>query len=68
MQTTFYGSVPTFSFSSPETPCVLQGLVSTDEKLLRRTDCEMTGLNPYLPREGLREGQPFVPDRILEVS
>lgn len=28
----------------------------------------MTGLNPYLPREGLREGQPFTPDRILEVS
>ncbi|GAA5949942.1 hypothetical protein JCM3765_007745 [Sporobolomyces pararoseus] len=31
-------------------------------------DCEMTGLNPYLPREGLREGQPFVPDRILEIA
>ncbi|GAA5889486.1 hypothetical protein JCM16303_004742 [Sporobolomyces ruberrimus] len=31
-------------------------------------DCEMTGLNPYLPLEGLREGQPFVPDRILEIA
>ncbi|GAA5829519.1 hypothetical protein JCM5353_001279 [Sporobolomyces roseus] len=31
-------------------------------------DCEMTGLNPYLPREGLREGQPFTPDRILEIA
>ncbi|GAA5923438.1 Rex2p [Sporobolomyces koalae] len=31
-------------------------------------DCEMTGLNPYLPREGLREGQAFVPDRILEIA
>ncbi|GAA6062869.1 hypothetical protein JCM10212_000791 [Sporobolomyces blumeae] len=31
-------------------------------------DCEMTGLNPYLPREGLRPGQPFTPDRILEIA
>ncbi|GAA5936806.1 hypothetical protein JCM10213_000065 [Rhodosporidiobolus nylandii] len=31
-------------------------------------DCEMTGLNPYLPREGLREGEEFLPDRILEIA
>ncbi|BGP12241.1 Phosphatidylinositol 3,4,5-trisphosphate-dependent Rac exchanger 2 protein [Rhodosporidiobolus nylandii] len=28
----------------------------------------MTGLNPYLPREGLREGEEFLPDRILEIA
>ncbi|GAA6047923.1 hypothetical protein NBRC10513_003650 [Rhodotorula toruloides] len=31
-------------------------------------DCEMTGLNPYLPREGIKEGEEFFPDRILEVG
>ncbi|GAA5981090.1 hypothetical protein JCM10908_003981 [Rhodotorula pacifica] len=31
-------------------------------------DCEMTGLNPYLPREGIKAGEDFLPDRILEIA
>lgn len=32
------------------------------------TDCEMTGLNPYLRPNELKEGEEFLPDRILEAS
>ena len=31
------------------------------------SDCEMTGLNPYLPPKDLKAGEDFLPDRILEV-
>lgn len=31
------------------------------------SDCEMTGLNPYLPPKDLQAGEDFLPDRILEV-
>ncbi|SCV68089.1 BQ2448_210 [Microbotryum intermedium] len=31
-------------------------------------DCEMTGLNPYLPPSSLGEGEKFLPDRILEIA
>ncbi|GAA6040999.1 hypothetical protein JCM8097_000532 [Rhodosporidiobolus ruineniae] len=31
-------------------------------------DCEMTGLNPYLPPKDLKEGEEFLPDRILEIA
>ncbi|GAA5986961.1 hypothetical protein JCM11641_002268 [Rhodosporidiobolus odoratus] len=31
-------------------------------------DCEMTGLDPYLPPAGLKPGEEFLPDRILEIA
>ncbi|GAA5947169.1 hypothetical protein JCM3775_002687 [Rhodotorula graminis] len=31
-------------------------------------DCEMTGLNPYLRPSDLKEGDDFLPDRILEIA
>ncbi|GAA6010228.1 hypothetical protein JCM10207_005676 [Rhodosporidiobolus poonsookiae] len=31
-------------------------------------DCEMTGLNPYLRPKELKEGEDFLPDRILEIA
>ncbi|GAA6007554.1 Rex2p [Rhodotorula paludigena] len=31
-------------------------------------DCEMTGLNPYLPPKDLKQGEDFLPDRILEIA
>ncbi|GAA5966067.1 hypothetical protein JCM8115_004921 [Rhodotorula mucilaginosa] len=31
-------------------------------------DCEMTGLNPYLPPKDLKAGEDFLPDRILEIA
>ncbi|GAA5898980.1 hypothetical protein JCM6882_004584 [Rhodosporidiobolus microsporus] len=31
-------------------------------------DCEMTGLNPYLPPSDLKPGEAFLPDRILEIA
>ncbi|GAA5836091.1 hypothetical protein JCM11251_007367 [Rhodosporidiobolus azoricus] len=31
-------------------------------------DCEMTGLNPYLPPKDLKPNEDFLPDRILEIA
>lgn len=37
-------------------------------RCLLSADCEMTGLNAYLPPDDLKAGEAFLPDRILEVS
>lgn len=49
------------------TPLFTTSIASTDVAP-GREDCEMTGLNPYLPPSDLPAGETFLPDRILEVS
>ncbi|KAK4699481.1 oligoribonuclease, partial [Phenoliferia sp. Uapishka_3] len=42
--------------------------MSDSRKNIVWIDCEMTGLAAYLPPPTLPKGQPFLPDRILEIA
>lgn len=70
---TLSGSVSVLP-SRLERRCKPPGMIATRSHLLlfltrgiALSDCEMTGLNPYLPPKDLKAGEDFLPDRILEV-